>query len=477
MASLAAIVVMLVAHTPADADLWGHLRFGADLLRTGHLPLHDSYSFTSDIVWINHEWLSELLFAALYTRLGAVGVTAAKMLAVGGMARLLWQRARRSGATLFSAVVLVVLVVVATSTRTQAVRPQLFSVLLFTALLAIVDRLERSDRRAALAVPVVFCLWANTHGAWIVGLAVFGVWTATHRRAGLLALAAAATLVNPYGPRLWTFLRDTVGLARPEIGDWRPLFQLPASIVALELALAAIAIAAVWATKRIPPVKQLAMLAVLAVATVRISRIDAFLQIAIAWICAPAIVEALNRLEQILRRADGLTRRLPAHGFAAAALLVVAVAFSAAQMRRIPVDGDWIPDADALRFIKAHMARGRLVTWYDWGEYAIWHLSPGVRVSMDGRRETVYSDRVLREHFAFYTNASDDAWRYPERVGADRVWLPRELPIVGPLEQHGWRPVFESATSVVLARDAEASATSRLPTSIGSHSRSIFPGP
>ena len=47
--------------TKADADLWGHVRFGRDILRGG---IHDGdpYSFTSDIPWVNHEWLAEVLF-------------------------------------------------------------------------------------------------------------------------------------------------------------------------------------------------------------------------------------------------------------------------------------------------------------------------------------------------------------------------------------------------------------------------------
>ena len=49
------------------------------------------------------------------------------------------------------------------------------------------------------------------------------------------------------------------------------------------------------------------------------------------------------------------------------------------------------------RFIRDHQLRGRMVTYFDWGEYAIWHLSPRVRVSLDGRRETVYSDRRIAD--------------------------------------------------------------------------------
>src|SRR5579862_190980 len=42
--------------TRADADLWGHLRFGLDTIQARHLTSVDPYSFTQDTPWINHEW-------------------------------------------------------------------------------------------------------------------------------------------------------------------------------------------------------------------------------------------------------------------------------------------------------------------------------------------------------------------------------------------------------------------------------------
>jgi hypothetical protein len=72
---------------------------------------------------------------------------------------------------------------------------------------------------------------------------------------------------------------------------------------------------------------------------------------------------------------------------------------------------------------------------------------------MDGRRETVYSAEVLADHWAFYRNQRD-AWRYADRIGAERIWLPRELPVVTTLRQHGWHIAFESDRSIVLSRDS-----------------------
>jgi hypothetical protein len=62
----ATVILVAVAATRADVDLWGHVRFGTDILHSGRLASIDPYSFTSDVPWVNHEWLAEVLFAAAW---------------------------------------------------------------------------------------------------------------------------------------------------------------------------------------------------------------------------------------------------------------------------------------------------------------------------------------------------------------------------------------------------------------------------
>ena len=53
--------------TIADPDLWGHVRFGLDILETGRIVHADPYSYlTGEQPWINHEWLAEVVFYLLY---------------------------------------------------------------------------------------------------------------------------------------------------------------------------------------------------------------------------------------------------------------------------------------------------------------------------------------------------------------------------------------------------------------------------
>jgi hypothetical protein len=61
-----------------DPDLWGHVRFGLDILRDASIPPSDPYSFTSDRVWVNHEWLAEVITADAFRLAGNPGLIALK---------------------------------------------------------------------------------------------------------------------------------------------------------------------------------------------------------------------------------------------------------------------------------------------------------------------------------------------------------------------------------------------------------------
>src|SRR5580704_19308392 len=59
----------------ADPDLWGHVAFGRAMLAHHHLTMRDTYSYSAHWhVWLNHEWLSELLMGAAYNAFGVIGL-------------------------------------------------------------------------------------------------------------------------------------------------------------------------------------------------------------------------------------------------------------------------------------------------------------------------------------------------------------------------------------------------------------------
>jgi hypothetical protein len=461
--TLWSLICVIVTGTRADPDLWGHLKFGLDMLATGAIHTADSYSFTADRPWINHEWLAELLTALAYSPLGPTGLILLKLSVIAVVGAILWVVATREGAHPLVRDVFVTGTLFATYSRLIVVRPQMFSVAIFCILLYLFREWDRGRRRALWIVPALFAIWTNLHGGWIVGLAVLGVWAAGDvwesrdlRRAATLgavvAASLAATLANPYGIGLWQFLAETVRPARPEITDWKPLLEFPPAVLAIEAILPIAAAAALWMgrSRFKLPVRDLAVVGLLTVATFRVGRVDAFLQTAIAILLAPQIVVWLNNLRPPLRAS--LRRESAAVAAVGLAIATYATVIGVQNVRSIRVEGYWVPDKAAAVLLRDARPGARVLTWFDWGEYALWQFSPaGILISMDGRRETVYSDRLIKDHFRFYDGAADMV-SYPDRIGADHVWLPSHFPIIERLTAAGWIRILDTGKSVVLAR-------------------------
>jgi hypothetical protein len=459
--TLWSFLALLVTTTLADADLWGHLRFGLDILGSKSLHTTDPYSFTSDREWINHEWLSEVLTAIGYRAFGTLGLGLLKVTMIAIVVGVLLSIARRERVSPLARDLFVGLALFVTYSRTQVIRPQLFSVALFFIILRLLDQVDRGRLKALAWIPVCFAVWANLHGAWIVGLGALAMWLAgdayQHKslrraliQAGVGLASVLATLVNPYGIGLWQFVAETVRPARPDITDWKPLLELPGPIIAIECLLPVIVGLAIWRTRKIPSIRDLGVVTLLGIATFRVGRVDAFFQAALAVLMAAPLLTWFGRLDLHIR--PSLQRASVPVGLFAIVLGAYTAVTAAANLRVVRIEGKWIPDRTAALLLREARPGARVLTWFDWGEYALWQLSPaGIRISMDGRRETVYSERMNDDHQRFY--AGDPTMvDYPDRIGADHIWLPSRLEIADTLVAHGWIKILDTGQSVVLSR-------------------------
>jgi hypothetical protein len=449
------IATAVALQLSSDPDLWGHLRYGQDLLSTFTIPSRDVYSFTSDRPWINHEWLTEALFAFAYRAGGTIAfaiLNAALVLAALALTR--WS-ARRAGMAGWRLELLTALVfALGVAPLAQTLRAQTISSLLFAALLAIIGELDRGRYRMALALPLLFLAWANLHGAWVMAGGVLAIWTLLRTvqirpsriRLALLGAGVAsalATLVNPYGIQLWRFLFETVRFERGDVVEWGSLSSAPIMFLPWT-ATAAIALLALARSRR----DHLAYFAVclfLGVASFRVIRLVPFFSLAVLILLGPLFAGGAARV-----RAP-----IDARGWAGASVIwMICVASSTigdAGIGCLRTRGSFSIDERAASFLRQNEAIGRLVVWFDWGEYVSWHFGPALKVSMDGRRETVYSAAMLQAHDAFYRN-EPGAREFLERLSPDYVWLPKSLPVSAMIGHWGWMPIFETGMSTVWAR-------------------------
>jgi hypothetical protein len=211
------------------------------------------------------------------------------------------------------------------------------------------------------------------------------------------------------------------------------------------------------------------MAGLLAFASWRVARLDAFFCLTVAMLLASHLTSSGPATSVRLRPRDPVWVVV---GVAAVVIIGAAALYARPRMSCIEIESDWRPDASTVGFVRQQNLHGRMLTWFDWGEYAIWHLAPEMKVSVDGRRETVYSEAMTTAHFKFYADADDGA--LVRSLQPDYIWLPRTLPVVARLTRDGWAPLFESETSILFARLSEkgyrADASAK-------PARRCFPGP
>ncbi len=227
------IVLLLVAMaalaclTPAQNDTWWHLRSGREILETRSFLTTERFSHSAFGTELQiHWWLSQVLFYIAFatggTFLLAVVCGAFAFAAVYGAWRLV------HGA-FETRIILLLFLMIATAPE-WAVRPQVISMALFTAMLHLIVR----DR--TMWLPVVCLVWANVHAVVVLGLIVVGVvvfeglvWSRRRlaRDLVVLMLCVAAPMVSPLGLHYWPRIISTVVISRDlELQEYRPPFDL-----------------------------------------------------------------------------------------------------------------------------------------------------------------------------------------------------------------------------------------------------------
>jgi hypothetical protein len=223
--------------------------------------------------WHDVPALAQTVLRGLHALLGDRGLVLAQLAAAFAAFRLL-PRGLPGGLALLAAVPTI-----------AVVRAELFSLVLFPALLVL---LERRPDRLWLCVPLV-ALWSNLHGSVLVGLALLWVYVAVERRRAW-PVGIAATVAACLTPALWHTPQYYWGVARNEtarrgVGLWEPLGLRRFDVL---LALCVLALIAIASRRRAWHPWEAVACAGLAVATIHSARIGTWLAFVASYPAARA---------------------------------------------------------------------------------------------------------------------------------------------------------------------------------------------
>ena len=229
----------------SHTDLWGHLAYGRLIVANRAIPKTEPLmSLSEGVPFVDGAWLTQVMGYSAYRVGGRAAMACLFGLAISVSCGLIMMRARqRTGSNLFALLAFGMLLWVDWK-QFMIVRPQLAGLVMFCGLFSILTS-RRWHTSLWAIIPIGFALWANMHGSFIVGIGMLGAVTVGRaidllRRTGklrmlfrdrwlyryfiLTELAAAATLLNPYGLALHAeVLAFSSNSNLREIVEWMPL--------------------------------------------------------------------------------------------------------------------------------------------------------------------------------------------------------------------------------------------------------------
>jgi len=469
MAMLGLVLLKVSPLTFVDPDLWHQMSLARELWATGRVPLVDVFAYTPTLrPLVHHEWGAGVIALAVASVGGPALFLALKYLIVAGVLAFSVRAARRRGADPATLLACALPAILAAHYGFTTIRAQLWTLLALAFLMNVLAEDEAGKRRWMLAWLLVHLLWVNVHAGFVVGLGFLGLWAVERALwrepflhvAAVTAVAAALTLVNPWGLDYLTYLARGLLHERASITEWAPLWvdlrlrwaDLATWGAMLALTGYAIAARGPRSCRGIAIVAVSFVFALLHQRHITILAVT-FFALVTPWLAGTPLAEKLRQL--VARRAP-LFAVLGALGFlvwSSAGML------SSPWALKLPADLEarhrgWPTyPIGAADYLTEAGFRGNVMTPFVEGAYMMWRLHPqGALVSHDGRFEAAYVDSVSTDHTTFYSAAP--GWEAVLRAyPTDVVLVPRHFAVLRPLQSlPGWSVVYGDDLYVLVAR-------------------------
>lgn len=466
-AALAALIATMVfffcGQSVADPDIWWHLENARILVTEHHWIRFDTYSYTAaGSPWINSEWLSELVYYAAWKAGGLKGLFVLYLfmaeLVMMGLLYLAYKVSGSIKAATLASIVAVLLAVVNFGPRTI-----LFGwACMVVVMLILWKEMDHGDA-PLWPLPITFCLWANLHGSWLIGMVVFAIVIAARSfdfkwgniestklsRDQLQRLitswlcSAAALFVNPYGYKLVFYPFDLAfrqKLNVSHVEEWASIdFHEPRGKIVFGLIILIILLA--LTAKRKWSLAEVGFIAFALYTSLTYIR---FLFLA-AILLTPIIARRFTFVPPYKREID--------RSWLNAIMVVILFGIIVYRFPKTKTLADDIGKKfpiGAIHFLQHHPGE-RTLNHYMWGGYMIW-AKPAIPTFIDSRTDIFEYKGVLADYLDLLR--LKDPLELIDKYHADLVFFPPKDPLAYLLRHSsGWHVAYEDDISCIFERD------------------------
>ncbi|HET7212130.1 MAG TPA: hypothetical protein VFL79_00960 [Terriglobia bacterium] len=459
-------VIMLPAFR-LEPDTWWHIKLGQEILLTGHWLKADIYSFTAyGNNPLAYEWLGEVLLAIAY-KIAALrglhtllfGLTSIILLLAYYYADL---RSHNSKAALAATVLIIPL-----AGMCFTLRPQLLGYIFLLITLISLERYKQGLQKSLWILPPLFLIWANTHGSFILGFCVLGLYWVC----GLVPFKQGGLVMEPWQPRQRihmeiVFLLGCVTLPFTPFGgeafifpiekalyfpqqaahieEWLPLnfSQWEPKVMLLLLLGFLLAQIAYRLTYR---VEELFLILFTAFMTCVHTRFV----ILFALVFAPVLATLLARWAPTYEP----HKDKPVIN----AVLIIAIVLAIG--RGVPSGKDLAKTVakdfpvSAVQYMQHHPVPGPIYNDYGFGGYILWAMGPAQKVFIDGRGD-FYERAGVFSDFLSVQDIHPDALAILRTYRVNSCIIQRESPLATLLRARpGWKEIYKDPLSSIFVRD------------------------
>jgi hypothetical protein len=463
VALLATTVFALARSGVSDPDIWFHLLNAEYLFKNHGVPRTEIFSFTAGgLPWMNPEWIAEIPYYLVWRSFGIMGIKVLSLVLLEviflGLLYLCWKESGNIKASAIACYFAAFLGTVSFGPRTI-----LFGYVYVIILLIVLQRLRMKGSAPLWLLPLLFCLWVNTHGSWSLGLTVFGLviasgffsgklgkieavrWSPQQIRNLLLTMGASigAVFINPYGYHLVFWPVDVAfrqKLAIAHIQEWSSIdFHTPRGKVVLillvGLLLGALMSRCDWKLHEVT----LALFGLYTGLTyIR------FLILA-GILIAPLFARLLDIVPPYRREID----KPIINGILVTAMLVFIIhGFPTRPQLQESIDKDY--PAEILPYLKSHPPAGHVLNTWLWGSYLCWH-DRDFKDFIDSREDVFLYAGVFKDYIDFL--GLKDTKTVLDKYHIKYVLIEQSQPVCVLLrEDPDWKVIFSGKISVMFER-------------------------
>jgi len=419
---------------PLDADVHFVIKSGEEIWQTGGFPLYDSFSWVPlelKVPYINVEWLSCLLLYLLYNKGGFLLITIYKIFIYGLGYFILFSFARKKYGLLPASIAIITGIYLGRwflSPRALMHSAVLFPLVTY---MLLYDEEKPFNKKFFLYLPLIFLIWTNLHGAFLIGLVYvypgflinyyFKAKNMEYKEKQklflsyllLMILCLIITFITPYGSKIFwktlvyftpasikIFLKLNTEYQSPlsyiKIFDYYFIITLPVSIIML-----------IYSSRRfhfkLSPVELYTFIFFLAISLKAVRNIQLF-----SIACIPIYAFIIGNTIEICKKHNFLNKNLIPSGklsYIFISIKIICLFFIlfhfATVLTRTDPTGKRLEQklfpTNLKQFLIKNSLPSHLYNHEIIGCYLLFHLYPQYKVSIDTRDRLVYSPEYYLE--------------------------------------------------------------------------------